>query len=108
MGETSGNSHSEAALEVPRFLGEECTWLEPAFQMLGLEPEMSHVGHMLRTSQCKVRVGALLEGMQGKGPGESCGEKAGFRFCCSPESPVPLGPLLNNTQMRNGKVPLGE
>ena len=34
----------------------------------------------------------LAWGLARERPGESCGEKAGLRFCCSPESPVPLGP----------------
>ena len=69
------NFHSEIALEVPRFLGEE-TWPKPAFQMLGLKPSRDiSRGAVLGTSQYKVWLGPLLEGMQGKGWGGVCVER---------------------------------
>lgn len=80
LGEMSGNSHSEAALEVPGSWMKE-TLGEPAFQMLGLEPGTSHMA-------C---VGSLLiGGLRGKSQGRSMGE-AGSSFLCSPECQVPHG-----------------
>lgn len=110
VGEMSENFHSEIALEVPRFLGKEGTWLEPAFQMLGLKParDVSR-GAVLGTSQRKVWLGPLLEGIQGKvwgAGGVGRRQSQGFAVFQNPQ--FPWDPLLNNAQMRNGKVPHGE
>lgn len=74
----SGNSHSEAALEVPRFLGEECTWLEPAFQMLGLDPETSHGGGMCcEHPSARSGLGPCLRACKGKAPGRVVARRQG-------------------------------
>lgn len=86
----------------PDSSGEKCTWPEPAFQMPGLGPRMSHVGLCWEhPSASKVCVEPLLEG--GKGLGRGGGRRQGQGLAVLQSSQSPGSPLLINYRRKMAK-----